>query len=99
MNIKELLKTRLCEEMNFRGDGYLIMEQVIDEVFDTLKDGNVPKANAQPQLSDVRELVEMVEAIPCICEECYTSRKLTQPDCPKCNYIDMDVVNKVKAHF
>ena len=31
MNIKELLKTRLCEEMNFCGDGYLIMEQVIDE--------------------------------------------------------------------
>lgn len=55
--------------------------------------------SAQPQLSDVRELVEMVEAIPCICEECYTSRKLTQPDCPKCNYISVDVINKVKAHF
>lgn len=55
--------------------------------------------SAYVQLSDVRDLVEMVEAIPCICEECYTSRKLTQPDCPRCNYIDMDIVNKVKAHF
>ena len=60
-----------------------------------LKDNN----GGYAQLADVRELVEMVEAIPCICEECYTSRKLIQPDCPKCNYIDMDVVNKVKAHF
>lgn len=57
------------------------------------------KRSAYVQLSDVRELVEMVEAIPCICDKMYTDRKLTQPDCPRCNYIDIDIVNKVKAHF
>ena len=78
--------------------------EILREQLMIQKGGNVSPTegtarSAQPQLSDVRELVEMVEAIPCICEECYTSRKLTQPDCPKCNYISVDVINKVKAHF
>ena len=81
---------------NIPGGAWIeVSKEVLTEKYLREKDNN----GGYAQLADVRELVEMVEAIPCICEECYTSRKLTQPDCPKCNYIEVDIINKVKAHF
>ena len=28
-----------------------------------------------------------LEHIPCTCEDTYTKRNLTAPDCPRCNYL------------
>lgn len=32
------------------------------------------------------ELMEMIRIIPCQCNDGFTSRKLTDPSCPRCNW-------------
>jgi hypothetical protein len=40
----------------------------------------------------IKAYEEMIKIIPCTCNIAYTSRKLTAPDCPRCNYIyDLEV--------
>ena len=50
---------------------------------------------------------EMVEAlkeiyldtndIPCHCDEFYKSRKLTDPSCPRCNWVDDELFDKMNS--
>jgi len=52
--------------------------------------------NQQSKINkDVNDLLEMIRIIPCQCHEGFTSRKLTDPSCPRCNWIDENTVNKV----
>ena len=49
--------------------------------------------------ADVKELLEMITDIPCTCDKMFTDRGLCAPDCPRCNWIEDDIVNKVIEHF
>lgn len=42
------------------------------------------------------ELLDMIDCIPCTCIEAYSKRSLIAPDCPRCNWIDYDTVQKIK---
>ena len=48
---------------------------------------------------DVKELLQMIAEIPCTCDKIYTDRKLRAPDCPRCNWVEDDIVKKVNEHF
>ena len=60
---------------------------------------NLPEADVKPPLCDVRELLRMIDDIPCTCDIAYKSRGLSAPDCPRCNYVDKDIVEKVRANI
>jgi hypothetical protein len=45
----------------------------------------------------LKDLLEMIRIIPCLCHEGFKSRGLTDPNCPRCNWIDEDTVEKVIA--
>jgi len=64
---------------------------------------NLAKADEYSLLADVRadvkELLEMIRIIPCSCREIFISRKRRDPNCPRCNWVDDDIVNKVSKHF
>jgi hypothetical protein len=47
----------------------------------------------------IEKLKEMIRIIPCTCDEAYRSRGLTAPDCPRCNYVDEDLINGISADF
>ena len=49
--------------------------------------------------ADVKELLQMIAEIPCTCDKIYTDRKLRAPDCPRCNWVEDDIVKKVNEHF
>ena len=49
--------------------------------------------------ADVQELLQMIAEIPCTCDKIYTDRKLRAPDCPRCNWVEDDIVKKVNEHF
>jgi hypothetical protein len=55
----------------------------INKTTKTLKDKN-------------KQLLEMINAIPCTCDEAYKSRHLIAPDCPRCNYVDEDLITGKK---
>ena len=38
---------------------------------------------------EIEKYKEMIRVIPCTCDEAYKNRRLTAPDCPRCNWIDM----------
>ena len=63
----------------------------------------LPKADAYSLLAEVRadiqELLQMIADIPCICDKIYKDRGLRAPDCPRCNWIEEDIVKKVGEHF
>lgn len=44
---------------------------------------------------DINDLLEMIRIIPCQCHEGFKDRGLVDPDCPRCNWIDENMVNKV----
>ena len=48
---------------------------------------------------DVKELLQMIAEIPCTCDKIYTDRKLRAPDCPRCNWVEDDIVKKASKHF
>ena len=35
-----------------------------------------------------KQLLEMINDIPCSCSEMFKKRNLADPDCPRCNWID-----------
>jgi hypothetical protein len=39
-----------------------------------------------------KQLLDMIDAIPCTCDKIYKDRGLVAPDCPRCNYIDEDLI-------
>lgn len=41
-------------------------------------------------------LMEMIRIIPCTCHAGYKDRNLIDPDCPRCNHVDEDLINKIK---
>jgi hypothetical protein len=41
------------------------------------------------------ELLKMIRIIPCECPDGFKSRKLTDPDCPRCNWIDDDTISRI----
>lgn len=47
-------------------------------------------------IKEIKLLLDMIDEIPCNCNEMYTLRKLSSPDCPRCNYIDEDIVANAK---
>jgi len=47
----------------------------------------------------LNDLIKMIDDIPCICHSAYKDRKLTDPHCPRCNWIDEDTVNRVKNNL
>ena len=49
--------------------------------------------------ADIQELLQMIAEIPCTCDKIYTDRKLRAPDCPRCNWVEDDIVKKVNEHF
>ena len=49
-------------------------------------------------LDDVRSLLRVIDAIPCTCDDAYECRDLTDPGCPRCNFVDEDTVEEVRAH-
>jgi len=49
--------------------------------------------------ADVKELLQMIAEIPCTCDKIYTDRKLRAPDCPRCNWVEDDIVKKASRHF
>jgi len=49
--------------------------------------------------TDIKELLQMIAEIPCTCDKIYTDRKLRAPDCPRCNWVEDDIVKKVNEHF
>jgi len=49
--------------------------------------------------ADIEDLLEMIRIIPCTCHGGFKSRGLTDPDCPRCNWIEDDIVAKVRAHI
>lgn len=53
------------------------------------------KRRAEAAIKDRDELMEMIKIIPCTCHEGFKSRNLTDPVCPRCNWIDEDLVNRL----
>ncbi len=43
----------------------------------------------------LKDTLEMINGIPCHCNDGYKSRGLTDPDCPRCGWIDEDIVQKL----
>lgn len=43
-------------------------------------------------------LIKIKERIPCTCDSAYTSRKLTAPDCPQCNWAE-EMIDVVLTHL
>lgn len=56
------------------------------------------EANSNAML-DIKELLQMISEIPCTCDKMYTDRGLCAPDCPRCNWIEDNIVNKVSERF
>ena len=81
-------------EENGLGDNTVLWSE--DRVDD--KDYEYIRAS-KAALADVTELLELIRIIPCTCKAGYKDRKLTDPDCPRCNWIDEDTVKKVNEHF
>ena len=86
----EWLYERLNEEL----------KQKIEEIHRLLKEN----ANSGYPLlgevrADVQELLQMIAEIPCTCDKIYTDRKLRAPDCPRCNWVEDDIVKKASRHF
>ena len=42
------------------------------------------------------ELMEMIRIIPCTCHEGFKGRNLTDPDCPRCNWIYEDLITRIQ---
>lgn len=42
------------------------------------------------------ELMEMIRIIPCSCHEAFKCRNLTDPDCPRCNWIYDDLITHIQ---
>ena len=80
-----------CAEDDVKECPYFAVESAICE------------ANSNASLADVRadiqELLQMIADIPCICDKIYKDRGLRAPDCPRCNWIEEDIVKKVGEHF
>jgi len=45
---------------------------------------------------EIKLLLDMIDEIPCNCDGMYISRQLSSPDCPRCNYIDEEIVANAK---
>jgi hypothetical protein len=43
-----------------------------------------------------KQLLDMINVIPCTCDDAYKDRGLIAPDCPRCNYIDEDLITGKK---
>lgn len=39
-----------------------------------------------------KEMLDMIKLIPCTCDNIYKKRNLCAPDCPRCNYINEEVL-------
>jgi hypothetical protein len=56
-------------------------------IFLTIEKFNEMQNQLKKAQEKIKQYEEMIDAIPCTCDIAYTSRKLTSPDCPRCNYI------------
>ena len=95
---KKTLEVWVKEDYN----GNVYVELPIDIVRKKLL--NVPEGQSLNAVlgevrADVQELLQMIAEIPCTCDKIYTDRKLRAPDCPRCNWVEDDIVKKVNEHF
>ena len=68
MSIKEDLKLRLSEEINFDTDSYRTMCGVIDDCFESKLQSASPDNTGSPKLPDANEMIRKYvysEKIPC----------------------------------
>jgi hypothetical protein len=48
---------------------------------------------------NIIDLINMIEAIPCTCGSVYKDTKFISPDCPKCNWINDSIVDRIKSYL
>lgn len=42
----------------------------------------------------LKEILDMIAEIPCICIDIYKNSRLCDPNCPRCNWIDEDIIKR-----
>jgi len=48
-------------------------------------------------MKDILEkLISMLDDIPCTCDNAYKERELTDPNCPRCEWVDEQIIKEAK---
>jgi hypothetical protein len=98
MKSKEEIKSRIDRPMKW-GEQYIsALVWVLDNEGSAMCEANSNNVLADVR-ADIQELLQMIADIPCICDKIYKDRGLRAPDCPRCNWIEEDIVKKVGEHF
>jgi hypothetical protein len=102
--------TMNTNKMSMAGNAFI--KNVLDEVIklekenETLKQkkGEILLQKLKIQMENIKlqelnnELLQALKNIPCNCNDGYRIRNMIDPFCPKCNYVDNELISKAEAN-